>query len=33
VALAVGLHPFELAGGSLDSGGDALLPDLDEPAP
>ena len=32
VALAVGLHPFELAGASLDTG-DALLPDLDEPTP
>jgi transcriptional regulator with XRE-family HTH domain len=34
VAIAVGLHPFELAG-STNTGddGDALLPDLDEPAP
>lgn len=34
VAIAVGLHPFELAAGTgADDSGDALLPDLDEPAP
>jgi transcriptional regulator with XRE-family HTH domain len=34
VAIAVGIHPFELAAGA-DTGeaGNALLPDLDEPAP
>ena len=33
VAIAVGLHPFELAGGAPDTSDDALLPDLDEPTP
>jgi transcriptional regulator with XRE-family HTH domain len=34
VALAGGLHPFELAAGTnADDSGEALLPDLDEPAP
>ena len=33
VALAVGLHPFELAGAGPDTGDAALLPDLDEPTP